>query len=162
MIKLVTKTGLIAAALLMFSPNVPKAQATVRSEVIRLVNLVRSQGTVCGTQTFGPRGSLSANGSLNKAAQKHSTYMARRRVLSHTGSNGSSVGQRARQARYNFTTIGENIGVGQNNARQIVRGWLDSPSHCANLMRSDFNEAGVGRARCVRGQWYWTMMYGSR
>ena len=162
MAKLTTKLGLVAAALIMSNLNVPQAEASVRSEVIQLVNRVRSRGAVCGRQRFGPASALSANRSLTNAAQSHSQDMAKRRRMSHTGSNGSSMAQRAQQAGYRYSTIGENVGVGQKSATGIVGGWLKSPGHCANLMKRNFNEAGVGVARGRDGKLYWTMVYGRR
>ncbi|MGB6294922.1 MAG: CAP domain-containing protein [Rivularia sp. (in: cyanobacteria)] len=162
MAKLTTKIGLLATVLVMSNLNIPQAEASVRSQVIQLVNQVRSRGAVCGGQTFVRAGALSANTRLTNAAQYHSQDMANTRRMSHTGSNGSSMAQRVKQAGYRYRTIGENVGVGQTSASSIVRGWLNSPGHCANLMKPNFNEAGVGVARGRDGQLYWTMVYGRR
>ncbi|MCC2691634.1 CAP domain-containing protein [Nodularia sp. LEGE 04288] len=115
------KTGLLSAAILVLNVGIPQqAQAGLSDEVIQLVNQARSQGRVCGNQRFGAARSLSANGSLTCAAQVHSSDMARNRTMSHTGSNGSSVGDRIRQAGYKWRTYGENVAAGQKSTREGV------------------------------------------
>ncbi|MBF2017756.1 MAG: CAP domain-containing protein [Rivularia sp. T60_A2020_040] len=157
------KTGLLAAAILLVNVNVAQqAQASVSNEVIQLVNRARSQGRVCGNRRFGAARLLSANGSLNRAALVHSSDMAARRQISHTGSNGSTLGQRATQAGYQWRGIAENVASGQRTSTEVVQAWLKSPGHCANIMSPNYNEGGVSAVRGRDGQIYWTMVYGRR
>ncbi len=157
------KTSLLAAtALLLNIGVVQQAQASLSDEVIQLVNQARSQARVCGNQRFDSARPLSGNGSLNSAAKAHSSDMAARRQMSHTGSNGSSVGQRTKQAGYQWRAIAENVGVGYNSGSAVVQGWLDSPGHCANIMNPNYNEGGVSAVRGRDGKLYWTMVYGRR
>jgi uncharacterized protein YkwD len=154
--------GTPAAVFLLNVGVVQPAQAAVSDEVIQLVNQARSQGRVCGSQRFGAARPLSANGSLNGAAQAHSSEMAARNNLTHTGANGSSVGDRAKQAGYQWRNIGENIGVGYNSGSDVVKGWLNSPGHCANIMNPNFQDSGVSVVKSRDGKLYWTMVYGKR
>ena len=157
------KTGLLSAILLLLNVGVAQqAQASVSNEVIQLVNQARSQGRVCGNQKFGSAQPLSGNGSLTRAAQTHSSDMAARNSLSHKGSNGSSVGDRTKQVGYKWRNIGENVAVGYNSGSAVVKGWLDSPGHCANIMNQNFNEGGVSAVKGRDGKLYWTMVYGRR
>lgn len=157
------KTGLLSAAILLLNVGVAQqAQAGVSDEVIQLVNQARSQGRVCGNQRFASAGSVSANGSLSRAAQLHSSDMAARRQMSHTGSNGSSMGDRAKQAGYQWRGIAENVAAGQKSSSAVVQAWLKSPGHCANIMNPNYNETGVGAVQGRDGTLYWTMVYGRR
>ncbi|MEA5516937.1 CAP domain-containing protein [Nodularia sp. UHCC 0506] len=137
-----------------------QTQSSVSNQVIQLVNQARSQGRMCGNQRFNAAGSLSANGSLNSAAQVHSSDMARNRKMSHTGSNGSSMGQRAKQAGYEWRAIAENVAAGQTSPSAVVQAWLKSPGHCANIMNSNYQDSGVSAVRGSDGVLYWTMLYG--
>lgn len=157
------KIGLLAAVVALLNVGVAQqAQASVSQEVIQLVNQARSQGRMCGNQRFGTAQPLSANASLNRAAEAHSSDMAAMRRLTHTGSNGSSPGQRAKQAGYGSSFVAENAGLGYTSASAVVNGWLNSPGHCANIMNPDYNEGGVGAVRGGDGKLYWTMKYGRR
>lgn len=163
MVNFTAKTGLLTAAIFLLNVGVmQQSQASVSNEVIQLVNQARSQGRICGNRRFASARPLSANNSLNRAAQVHSADMATRRQLSHTGSNGSSVGQRTKQAGYQWRAIAENIGVGYNSGSAVVRGWLNSPGHCANIMNPNYSEGGVSVVRGRDGKLYWTMVYGRR
>ena len=64
--------------------------------------------------------------------------------FSHTGSNGSSVGDRVTAEGYNWTNVGENIASGQTTPEAALESWLNSPGHCANIMNPDFTELGAG------------------
>ena len=157
------KTGLLSAAIFLLNLGIAQqAHANTANEVIQLVNQARSQGRVCGNQRFGAARLLSANGSLSRAAQAHSSDMARTRTLSHQGSNGSSVGDRAGQAGYNWRAIAENIAVGQPSTSTVVQSWLNSPGHCRNIMNPNYNEIGVGAVRGRDGKIYWTQVFGRR
>ena len=137
-----------------------QAQNSVSNQVIQLVNQARSQGRVCGNQRFNAASPLSANASLNSAAQVHSSDMARTRRMSHTGSNGSSMGQRATQAGYQWRAIAENVAAGQKTPNDVVQAWLKSPGHCANIMNSNYQDGGVSAVRGSNNVLYWTMLYG--
>lgn len=161
--KLKVKTGLLAAAVILLNITVAQqAQASVSNQVIQLVNQARSQGRVCGNRRFASARPLFGNSRLNRAAQVHSGDMAARRQITHTGSNGSSVGQRARQAGYQWRGIAENVAVGQRTTTAVVQAWLNSPGHCVNIMNPNYNEAGVSVVRGRDGKLYWTMVYGRR
>lgn len=89
--------------------------------------------------------------------------MQRNNFTSHTGSDGSSVGDRATAAGYAWSWIGENIAWGYGTVQQVVDGWMASPGHCGNIMKADYKHIGLA---CVRGTssntWpnYWTLDLG--
>jgi len=41
--------------------------------------------------------------------------------------------------------VGENNAQGQNTAEWVVKDWLESPGHCANIMKGYFTFSGIGR-----------------
>ena len=79
---------------------------------------------------------------LQRAARAHSTDMVRRNYFAH-GPFAS------RLARYGVRgpRFGENLawGVGSaGDAREVVRRWLASPPHRANVLRRGFRRVGTG------------------
>lgn len=132
--------------------------------ILDSVNAARALGQVCGDRAFPPAPPLRWNASLGNAALHHSGEMADQRHFSHTGKAGDQVGDRARQAGYSWTRIGENLAFGINTPQETVDGWLASPGHCANIMNSDFTEMGAAYAITTgprAGVVYWTQTFGT-
>ena len=120
--------------------------ADVRDEFLAAVNQARSVNQVCGAVPYGPAPPVSWSDNLAMAAFLHSEDMALNNFFSHTGSGGSSPGQRISRQGYPWRTYGENIAVGYPTVSAVIQGWLGSEGHCRNLMDPDFTEIGAGYA----------------
>lgn len=140
--------------------GLPDFEATAMAAV----NAWRARGATCGTQTHAPAAALAWNAALTQAALVHSEDMVAGNFFSHTGSDGSSAGQRATAAGYAWRTWGENIAAGQVGVDAVVAAWMASPGHCANIMNARFEDIGLA---CVEGgsgnryRTYWTMVLGA-
>jgi uncharacterized protein YkwD len=100
--------------------------------------------------------------SLNVAAQRHTRRMARADRLDHQLPGEPSVGQRLRNAGYDWTMYGENIAYGYPTARAVVRAWMRSAGHRRNILTCRFRHIGVGLAWTGSGRPYWTQDFGRR
>jgi uncharacterized protein YkwD len=129
----------------------PKEESVV---ILGMVNEVREQGCKCGEEEMPPVAPLVWNKKLENAAQGHSDDMFQNGIFSHEGSNGSSPADRVTKAGYQWFFVGENIAFGYPNEQEVMKGWLNSPSHCKNIMNVDFKEIGVGRK-----EGYWTQKF---
>ncbi len=118
----------------------------IRGEFLDAVNKSRSVGRRCGKTRYGPAPPVSWSGSLATAARLHSEDMVAGSFFSHTGSDGSSAGQRISRQGYSWRACGENIAVGVPTVSTVVQGWLESEEHCRNLMEPAFAEIGAGVA----------------
>ncbi len=105
------------------------------------------------------RPSLRIDRRLMMAAHLHSTDMARHKRMSHTGSKGSSLGDRTRRQGYSGG-IAENVAYGQNSVGEVMNSLMKSPGHRRNLLNPSYRALGVGYAK--NGRWYWTQVFGSR
>ena len=125
----------------------PEQDAAVVSRlVLALTNQARAHARSCGWRRFPPAPPLSLAPALTRAALAHSRDMAARDFFSHSGSDGSTPGERATRAGYRWKMVGENIASGLRTPRDVVAGWLASPHHCANIMTAGFREMGVAFA----------------
>jgi uncharacterized protein YkwD len=133
----------------------------VRARVLAAVNAARKLPRRCGNQTFAAAAALRWSATLEKVAAAHANDMARRGVMSHTGGDGSSTEQRVSRAGYAWFSVGENVAGGQRDADEVVRHWLASPGHCANLMNGMFTEMAVGFATNERSELgiYWAQVF---
>ncbi|HEY0065509.1 MAG TPA: CAP domain-containing protein [Telluria sp.] len=129
--------------------------------ILRAANAARATGRSCGGRDFPAAPPMKWDRKLGDAALEHSRDMAHEAVLSHTGSDGSTVGKRITREGYAWGLAGENIMLGVGTAEEAVAGWVDSPGHCVNLMNPAFTEMGgayaVDRER-RGGNIYWTQV----
>ena len=78
--------------------------------------------------------------------------------MGHTGSDGSSAGDRIQANGGSFSTWGENVAAGYRNASDVVDGWMNSPGHRANILNPGFTRIGVAVATSADDTPYWTMV----
>jgi uncharacterized protein YkwD len=157
--------AVIAGALLAAPPALaeqacPAANATPASATKR--QIVRA--TLCQlNRERAHRGlrRLKLDKRLGRAARRHARDMARRKYFSHDTLGGGSFVDRIRRAGYlkgAYTwTVGENLAWGSHGfsrPRVIMRMWMNSPGHRANILNPSFREVGVGIAYAapVRGE----------
>ncbi|AEG92439.1 conserved hypothetical protein [Ramlibacter tataouinensis TTB310] len=129
-----------------FHPPAPSQARDVAAQVLALSNQARSQPRRCGNRSFAAAPPLQADARLDRAAAVHAQDMARHGYLGHRGRDGSGADRRVTRAGYAWRSVGENIASGQQTAREVVRDWLASPTHCANLMSPRFTQMGIAYA----------------
>ncbi|MFU1477478.1 CAP domain-containing protein [Roseovarius sp. C7] len=100
---------------------------------------------------------LRTNGRLAAAAASHAADMAATDGLSHTGSDGGDVADRARAAGYDYCFIAENIAQGPKDIAEALAGWMASPGHRQNMLNPRAREMAMAR----RGD-FWVMVLGER
>lgn len=116
------------------------------ARALQLVNEVRARGTRCGKRSFSPAPPLSLSGTLASVALGHASDMAEHNYFEHVDQAGRSPADRVRAVGYQEKLVGENIAYGPQSVEEVVRGWLDSPDHCENIMDPRFAEMGVAYA----------------
>jgi uncharacterized protein YkwD len=128
----------------------PAANATTASAKKReIVN-----ATLCTLNRERARYGLKAlklNKKLSVAARRHARDMARRNYFSHETLGGGSFVDRIRRTGYlsgaRSWMVGENLAWGSHgNSRPstIMRLWMNSPGHRANILNGGFREIGIG------------------
>ncbi|WP_030962059.1 CAP domain-containing protein [Streptomyces sp. NRRL S-378] len=121
------------------------------SAVLALVNKERAAAG-CGPVT--------SNAKLSAAARGYSDTMARAGVMSHTGPDGSTMTSRVEAAGYKWSNLGENIARGQADADAVMKAWMNSSGHRANILNCAFKEIGIGVHKGDGGPW-WTQNFGA-
>jgi len=81
---------------------------------------------------------------LAYAARLHSRDMAHNNFISHTGSDGSTIGERLSRANLTATGWGENINAGINDATVAIAAWMDSAGNRASILSPHMTHLGVG------------------
>lgn len=132
-------------------PLTPDGLARTTAEVVGLTNRERAAAGLPA---------LAVDTRLTSAAQAHSADMVARDFYSHTDPDGGGPWDRAAAAGAARRTVGENIACGQRSPADVVEGWMNSPGHRANILKSDFTRIGVGLAGGGRAGTYWTQLFG--
>lgn len=130
-------------------------------EMLAQINDARASARNCGDQPVPAASALAWHCSIDAAAQEHSDDMADNNFFSHTGSDGTSVGDRLTNIGYQWLRAGENIAAGQTSVSQVMAGLLDSPGHCLNIMNRNFTEMGAALAENSATDYglYWTQNF---
>ena len=153
-----------SAAIILARPFIREIQdrKATSAQIVNLVNEARLRGAVCGQDQFISTNLLVANDKLNTVAQFHAVDMATHNYYSHNSKDGKSPSDRMRDGGYVSSITGENIASGQQDAQEVVAGWLRSPGHCRNIMNPLFREIGIGvsvNLKSDRGI-YWVQKFG--
>jgi len=98
-------------------------------------------------------GRLRLDGKLGRAAQGHARDMVAKRYFAHDSRSGASFSTRIKRTGWTRSrrswTVGENIAWGSGSLstpRAIVRGWMNSAGHRANILSRSFHLIGIGVA----------------
>ena len=133
--------------------NIPSADSSVLSyekEVIRLVNIERQKNDLSP---------LSEDWQLSRVARYKSEDMRDRGYFSHTSPTYGSPFDMMRAFGISYRSAGENIAKGQQSPEAVVKAWMNSPGHRANILNKGFTHIGVGYAKSGN---YWTQMFISK
>ena len=107
------------------------------STTLRLVNQHRAR--------IGAR-PLKTSASLTKAAVWKSSHMMHLGYFAHDDAAPASrtLGQRVSACGYRGASWAENIALGQRSPGEVVRAWIASPGHRANIENRRYTTTGIG------------------
>jgi uncharacterized protein YkwD len=92
------------------------------------------------------RSALTTNSLLAQAAQDKANDMAARNYWSHNTPDGEEPWKFIEAVGYKYGKAGENLAYGFRNSNDTVIGWMNSPTHRANLLDGGFTQVGFGFA----------------
>jgi len=125
---------LITVPFLIYFPKSVFFSAIVKTTLIELLNQERKSS---GLQ------SLKENTVLDNAASLKAQDILEKDYFSHQSPEGVSPWHWFKIAGYNYKIAGENLAIGFLDSGEVNRAWLDSPSHKANLLNSNYKDVGI-------------------
>ena len=128
-------------------PTVSDSVTAYEKEVVRLVNKERANAGLA---------SLKEDWQLARVARYKSEDMQKNGYFSHTSPTYGSPFNMMKSFGITYKTAGENIAKGYKTPDAVVKGWMNSPGHRANILSSSFTHIGVGSVE--KGN-YWTQMF---
>lgn len=97
---------------------------------------------------------------LTNAAKAHSRDLAKWDRISHYGSDGSNPWDRVKRTGYNARLAAENVGTGQIDFAEVMKGWQTSPGHNKNLLLPDAEHIGLALVTDPKTEFktFWTLV----
>lgn len=91
--------------------------------------------------------------SLAKYAQAHAEWMAKNNNMQH-----QSLGK----IMQGWRTAGENIAMGQQSEKEVVKDWMNSSGHRANILNRNYTHVGFGVDQSTNGSLYWCAVFAGK
>lgn len=126
--------------------------ADMEAQVRQQINAIRQQQGL---------GQLRHHEPLAQVARNYSRRMAEQRFFAHTSPQGDTMVQRVKSAGIVYLMLGENLFTSTNIPQPVpaaVNGWMNSPGHRANILRSEYQETGIGIWR-QGNTYYFTQLF---
>ncbi len=134
--------GLALASLVFFvSPLPARAEAIDASGLIDLTNEVRVKSNLSP---------LAPNHRLTQAAYRKAYDILNQGYFAHTNPSGKPFYQWIEEEDYVYLYAGENLAIDFATNEGVMKAWLASPTHYANIMNKNYEEIGLVT---LRGQW---------
>ena len=95
---------------------------------------------------------------LTKAAMVRAVEMAYANKFSHKRPDGNMCYYIMRDFGQDIYGVGENIAMGQRNAKEVSYAWKGSQGHYENMISSSFTRIGIGVIKFY-GTYYWVQLF---
>jgi len=105
----------------------------IEKEIVKHTNAERAK--------YGLR-PMDVDEQLMNTAREHARWMTRNRSMTHT-----------------WRSVAENIAMGQRTPLAVVRAWMNSTGHRANILSRGHTRIGVGFGRTEGGTPYWCQQF---
>lgn len=120
------------------------------SEVFDLINSQRSANG---------QSALTYSAEAAKVAQAKAEDMAAGNYFSHTSPTYGSAFDMLKANGVSYSSAGENIAKGQTSPSSVMKAWMNSSGHRANILSSSYKSVGIGCAADSSGTLYWVQVF---
>lgn len=128
-------------------PTVNTNVTNIEAEVIRLVNVERQKA---GLKP------LTQNWELSRVARIKSQDMMNNKYFNHNSPTYGTPFNMMKNFGITYKSAGENIAKGQTTPAAVMKAWMNSSGHRANILSKNFTQIGVGYE--PNGN-YWTQQF---
>lgn len=84
---------------------------------------------------------------LDQAAKLKAEDMAAGEYFSHNSPTGITPWHWFQEVGYVYAHAGENLAVYFSDSDEVVKAWMNSPTHRANILNATYQEIGIGTAK---------------
>lgn len=133
--------------------NIPEKDTTGQSFEEKVVQLTNQERAKAGLPA------LKSNWELARVARFKSEDMRDKNYFDHNSPTYGSPFDMMKNFGIKYQSAGENIAAGQKTPEEVVKAWMNSPGHRANILNSSYNQIGVGYAKGGSYGVYWTQQF---
>lgn len=133
------------------TPEVPDTNQSISQYAKQVATLVNEERAKVG---LAP---LTLDVTISKAATTRSKEI--QTSFSHTRPNGSSFSTVLKENGISYKGSGENIAWGQKTPKEVMKAWMNSDGHRANILNKNYTKIGVGYVQNSAGTAYWTQLF---
>lgn len=137
-----------AASMARRAPGPAPVAAPTDSEVVSFVQKMNAHRVSIGLPP------LIWDRRVAAVARAHSRDMVARHFFSHTDPDGLRSRDRLGAAGIRYVAAGENIAYGHATGASVLKAWLESSGHRANIENPTYTHHGVGKVGT-----YWTHVF---
>lgn len=131
--------------------DISESSDTGNSREDKVVELVNKERKAAG------KNALQSDDELNAIAEVRAKEIAEK--FDHTRPNGESCFSALDEAGYSYRSAAENIALNYNDsADEVVKIWMNSSGHKANILNDDVTKIGVGYYE-INGKHYWVQVF---
>lgn len=151
----ITDPNLIAVGQAITIPTTENGTAknsspSLEQQVLDLVNVERSKAGLS---------LLELDVELSEVAKVKSEDMRDNNYFSHTSPDYGSPFEMMKAFGISYTYAGENIAAGQTSAAAVMKSWMNSSGHKANILNKNYTHIGIGYAKGGTYSRYWTQQF---
>lgn len=126
---------------------------TTSAEAGQILNLVNNERAKQGLS------SLTLSNELTSIANTKAEDMRDNNYFDHTSPTYGSPFEMLQRFGVQYSAAGENIAAGQKSAEAVMRDWMNSSGHRANILNREYKELGVGYVTGGSYGTYWVQLF---
>ncbi len=132
-------------------PGQGESDSSVHAYVLRIVELVNEERAKAGLNPVTLKEDVTAAAQV-RAVESETLF-------SHTRPDGTSFVTALKEAGVSYRGAGENIAWGQKSPEEVMKGWMNSAGHRANILNEKYTTIGVGYHQNAAGVNYWSQLF---
>lgn len=129
----------------------PEEESDYHAYVLRVAELVNEERAKAGLKP------LTLQEDITAAAQVRAVETVT--LFSHTRPDGRHFATALKEAGVSYRGAGENIAWGQKTPEQVMKGWMNSAGHRANILNEKYTSIGIGYHQSATGVNYWSQLF---
>lgn len=140
---------LLIVGTILFSIDYSRPQPSINTPTVKSTTVVVTKPTVKELQSLVNKertkrnlGALALSTELTKSAQDKCKDMEKRNYWSHDTPDGEEPWVFIQRYVTSYISAGENLGRGYTDSESMVKAWMDSKSHRANILKPEYSHVG--------------------
>lgn len=125
---------IVAVSAIALTPNLAELSTITEGRMVQLTNKARTEAALPP---------LAISSALTQAAKLKGEDMLKNQYFAHISPSGVTPWFWMKKTTYSYQIAGENLAIDFLDAEDVVKAWLASPTHKANLLHKEYTQTGI-------------------